>query len=653
VFNGSAWVAATLIPGANDTVYLQAAHAVKLVQTENVRDFNIFSGSGATTTSLNLGVHSINVSGQIKQFSSAINTFPVTYTTSNSFGTSANWLNCTAGGRIRFVGNSRSIAVTGAWSANPQFWQVDFAMNAGQTATVETSFKAGEIRVISGNALIIGDFRPDSGTSNGDVYINPGASLELRGNSSRTGTLTVVYDSLVVNGTLILSGNLPTQTVSTTSLVVGSGGVIRKVNPSALVLNYTNRTYSGNAAIEYASPNNQIIGGEFIAGQSLPKLIINCDSSVTFNGSRLVTDSLVLLKGIVIVTGSDSLRLSNTLWGTLVRTGGWINGKFTRFIGNATGTFLFPTGTLTTYRPSSLLLNIPAMASGDITIRHVDNGIGGTTIPAFADGSYTVNRRSNSYWDGSINNGFTHAGVNMELQLAGQSGIAAPSETRIISSADGGATFASVGGSHANGSGTTALRNGVAVISPLNFRLYLGGNNSTNPLPVKLVNFKAAINNNNTLLSWATSSELNNVGFNVEFSLNGKDFTKLGFVKGAVNSSKIVNYHFEVEGIQTGYYRLKQIDVDGSFEYSATVLFEHNAQPEVIVSPNPFNNNIEITGLNNISQIEVIDITGKVKISQQCNGSNAKINTSELNDGIYFIRVSNNQQQITKRIIKH
>jgi hypothetical protein len=84
------------------------------------------------------------------------------------------------------------------------------------------------------------------------------------------------------------------------------------------------------------------------------------------------------------------------------------------------------------------------------------------------------------------------------------------------------------------------------------------------PLPVELSNF---IGEKNYLL-WTTQSETQNKGWEVERSIDGKAWTNIGFVEGFGNSSQKLDYHFELKEFGKYYYRIKQIDFDGHFEYS-------------------------------------------------------------------------------------
>lgn len=177
---------------------------------------------------------------------------------------------------------------------------------------------------------------------------------------------------------------------------------------------------------------------------------------------------------------------------------------------------------------------------------------------------------------------------------------------------------------------------------------------ANSPLPVELTKFKAEINkdNNTTQLTWTTASEFDNMGFDIERSIDGNDFETIGFVKGAGNSNKTLNYTFEYANIQSAFYRLKQIDFDGKTEYSSIIAVT-NDEVETTFSPNPFNNQIELTtNVGLINNVEIIDMMGKVVLSETINNTNAKLNSSTLLNGVYLIKIYQGETVVTKRILK-
>ncbi|GAB4500090.1 MAG: hypothetical protein OHK0019_38020 [Saprospiraceae bacterium] len=110
-------------------------------------------------------------------------------------------------------------------------------------------------------------------------------------------------------------------------------------------------------------------------------------------------------------------------------------------------------------------------------------------------------------------------------------------------------------------------------------------------LPVELLDFKAVIRDNRTVdLLWATATEKNNHGYDVERSADNKNWTVLGFVPGNGTSTERHDYTFtDTEPLKgVNYYRLKQLDFDGKFEYSPMVVADIRAgNLQFDIYPNP------------------------------------------------------------------
>lgn len=172
-----------------------------------------------------------------------------------------------------------------------------------------------------------------------------------------------------------------------------------------------------------------------------------------------------------------------------------------------------------------------------------------------------------------------------------------------------------------------------------------------NPLPVKLNSFTSSISSNNVKLNWATTSEINNSGFEIYRSeLNKNDFVKVGFVSGKGNTNEVTNYSFEDKKLNSGKYeyKLKQIDYNGNYEFfSLNNSVEVGNPGKYTLSqnyPNPFNpvTKIDFTlPMNSKVKIIVYDITGKV-ISTLVNETKSagfhtlEFNASNLSSGVYF-----------------
>jgi hypothetical protein len=122
-------------------------------------------------------------------------------------------------------------------------------------------------------------------------------------------------------------------------------------------------------------------------------------------------------------------------------------------------------------------------------------------------------------------------------------------------------------------------------------------------------------------------------------------------VKGIGNSNKINNYSFEYASTESAFYRLKQIDFNGQFEYSNTIATKNN-KIEAEILPNPFKDEITISNNATINKIEIVDVTGKIIYSEIQNNNKILIHTGNLKTGIYFIKVYSNDTVITKRMLK-
>jgi hypothetical protein len=189
-------------------------------------------------------------------------------------------------------------------------------------------------------------------------------------------------------------------------------------------------------------------------------------------------------------------------------------------------------------------------------------------------------------------------------------------------------------------------------------------------LPVELVSFNAVKSGDNVALFWTTASEVNNHGFAVERTHSGiEDWEKIGFVEGEGSSSTSTAYSYNDENIQhlsNIKYRLKQIDYDGSYEYSEeiSVAIEKIITPKEFKLhnnyPNPFNPKTTITydiTAENLTILKIYDMVGrevKTLVNKNQKPGNYKVtfNGQELASGIYFCRLtSGNHQQLIKMLL--
>lgn len=165
-------------------------------------------------------------------------------------------------------------------------------------------------------------------------------------------------------------------------------------------------------------------------------------------------------------------------------------------------------------------------------------------------------------------------------------------------------------------------------------------------LPVELFRFEAIHLEEGVQLNWSTASELNNLGFKVERRLEHEDWTKIGFVDGQGNTSDITSYDFMDRDPKTGnhYYRLRQIDHDGTFEFSdIRVVDIPHAELEWSVYPNPARDvaTIQIPGEAEQLYLKVMDISGRT-VFEQIMASKKTLQRIEIQDwpsGTYLVQL--------------
>ncbi|MEO8399971.1 MAG: T9SS type A sorting domain-containing protein [Ignavibacteriaceae bacterium] len=189
--------------------------------------------------------------------------------------------------------------------------------------------------------------------------------------------------------------------------------------------------------------------------------------------------------------------------------------------------------------------------------------------------------------------------------------------------------------------------------------------NPSGEVPVELVSFNAAVSGNQVDLRWITATELNNKGFEVERKSAEGTFEKIAFINGNGTKTDVSAYTYsdKLEKAGTYYYRLKQVDLDGTFEYSNTVEVTIIALPgEYALAqnyPNPFNPTTSIS--YNIPQaghvsLVVFNLLGE-KVANLVNGfqesGNYTVNfeASKLASGTYIYTLNANGNTITKKMV--
>jgi hypothetical protein len=182
------------------------------------------------------------------------------------------------------------------------------------------------------------------------------------------------------------------------------------------------------------------------------------------------------------------------------------------------------------------------------------------------------------------------------------------------------------------------------------------------PIPVRLKYFTVWKQAQSNQLRWITSWETNNRDFDIERSLDGREFVKIGSVPGMTNSSTDVQYKFDDYNFPlVAYYRLKQIDLDGNYEYSNVVVIKRDNIKSVfgLTFANPVSNNTIVninTETTGTTVLRVMDLSGREMSAQvvDCNRGNNVISKdfSRLAAGHYFLIAIQGENRVVKAFIK-
>jgi hypothetical protein len=197
---------------------------------------------------------------------------------------------------------------------------------------------------------------------------------------------------------------------------------------------------------------------------------------------------------------------------------------------------------------------------------------------------------------------------------------------------------------------------------------YMGADENIGaPLPVTFTSFAAKVQSKDAELTWTTSSEINNIGFEVERSIDGRTFEKAAFVRGVGNSNKLVRYNmtdaYAFNKANVLYYRLKQVDFDGKYAYSQVLRLSISSEKanSIVVYPNPFSTEYQVSFQANnegIAILETVDLQGKV-VANKTVSIQAGINAipvtevDNLKAGVYFVRLTVNGETQVMKLVKN
>ena len=422
-----------------------------------------------------------------------------------------------------------------------------------------------------------------------------------------------------------------------------------------------------------------MLTGDFTGTNAFRNLLINKSNTgqyVYLNGDIKIDNSLLLTNG-VIQANSNNVILGPSAIVTPENgsANSYINGRVVKSLSNAGDDFTFPIGSANYWRPAY----VQDVSAGGLDWeaeyfegRATNDPLVTNLTPA--DPSI-LTMSMVEYWrisDGNAGASGVTATVGLSWGLESQVS-SAPAEREQLEvmvwngtnwNNYGGANFSS-GHSQSQGSLNSDPLNPISFSEKI---VTLGSTDLANPLPVELVSFTGKEQNGLVKLSWVTASELNNDYFIVEHSVDGRSFEEIAEVEGAGTTQEKQSYSFlhRRPVYPSNYYRLKQVDFDGVYEYSDIILVSLNPMMEekeldFVLYPNPTSSNAVNIRLNQVDfaeplVIEVINLNGK-RIYTRRYDSIDLYNDIELNfgygatRGMYIVKLIQDSGSAVKRLV--
>lgn len=175
-------------------------------------------------------------------------------------------------------------------------------------------------------------------------------------------------------------------------------------------------------------------------------------------------------------------------------------------------------------------------------------------------------------------------------------------------------------------------------------------------LPIELISFTVRkYNEGNALIQWSSAMEINNDYYEVERAGADLRFNTIETIDGAIESTEVLSYEVIDEQPLDGvnYYRLKQVDLDGTASYFDVRSVDFGSDQQGLVFPNPVKGKIFISGESYLgAQYNVIDLSGAVKMTGVVTKEQLKLSAEGLEEGIYFLQLVSNGTTHTYKFSK-
>ena len=489
----------------------------------------------------------------------------------------------------------------------------------------------------------------------------------------------------------VLTNVIINKTASTDVLTLSSPLTLRDltITQGDLDVSTSNHTLSmkgdlsiaANGTLTNRDANIQFTGlsDQSVAGSSLSFYNSTIDKAtgvLTLSNNLTVTNQLNLTNGI-ISTGSNTLSITSSVAAAI--SGGssnsFVYGNLKRSIASNTDTYAFyiGDGTASTdyYRfdfNNNNLAGVTDLLTKVSGITESGNNIDANITANEGAGNGYSNVLGDAIWEITPTGTASGGSYGVNLYFGDLSSELADNFFGVLKRNSGSTTYAdwdSFSGSTTKPADDAIGRTVAGEYSQrtgfTSFSEFAVGETSFS-LPIELVNFYGKYIEQGIKLFWTTASEINNDKYYIERSFDGLNFHVFATVSGAGNSSKIIDYNYlDTTRFHTPvYYKLKQVDYDGSHSYSDIISFNRkvNRFEDVNIYINQASNELCISSNNeiSISKVSIYDYTGKLLYAKVLPSDNfiknSNIEIPSLNIGLYLISLkSTNGLQTIKYVV--
>jgi subtilisin family serine protease len=500
-------------------------------------------------------------------------------------------------------------------------------IKSGDTVTINSAIIIDQVWVKAGAVLSI------SGNGNVGLRDGPGDDLLVDG-------LLEMKDATYISGfgKIKLNGNLNYTTTNGQSIY--SGIDITGIAP---------QTITASGSFSRLTVTNPMVTINLLGYISVDTFVINNGGLVNVNGGSFlnVRNQLRLQYGRLLMGNNTVLnipQISSIIGGN---ANSFIEGPLRRNSAAAGNiSFFYPVGK-EVYRPVTLVTNAPPDYNSSYQAEILNAPAVSHKIPTGINAiSHTRHTRISN--EGS-SQGPNTAAITMAYGL--DDGVTDAASLRILKD-DGAADWINLGGAGtANGAGTIASAIGFTSFGDFVLGNALGGNNV---LPVKWVQVSAQQLGKQVQVTWVLSNEVNVRDYILQRSADGTAFTDIALVTAIASTATQQQYQAKdllpLKG--NNYYRIKQTDMDGRYNYSKIVQLAISEAAGFILLPNPATTSITIQNNQLIQQLQCYNGNGQLVYEAKPGATRHTLALQSWAAGIYHVKIISGGRVLTGRFIR-